>query len=1727
MLHVHENSEFISKIVQDADLGYSFIPFVGSGLSSPSGIIMGVEFTNYLAFTTYLVLADPKQRPKTHGENEPHRWNIAKKGWPPLPTKDEVDLARDWIRKRFVHLCERLQLDVAYDAGEPKRVKALGFHVRQSPAQELVSVLSQPAIPNILRSSEAERTDNKARYFIDFLARGAHRPNIYPGSFAIDEMVPSPNKSYHQRIEEMGIRSLHDWRETLAFLASVSVKETREGARLVYEPQRDSSVIDSFNTTITRDRKPNLGHKMLAHLAGPLRIQTLLTTNFDTLIEDAYRALSLAIRVLPVTTLGSLPPAATVAEVDSVVKLHGEAHDTRADLSLDDEPSQEDLRTFGEYLTCGGGHNFGNTSPHSKRLLVVGYSGSDNRCVQMIKHWLETAPDHPIVYWVCFTTGDVENVRKLFSAPEYTGRIRITKSSRPDLLLYELYQRIVLSLPPGGLTYEFSHNVPPTRLRKYDSDEGLIERTSECSRQCGDLMEAARVLLGFVGSAGDVRALARDTIVWELQRVLIELISGNTSRIEFSELTEKLLPHKRTVCQWQPWYRSEVTTELESKLPAYIVDSAGGVVRASAIAVEHATSTLWKKVFWMETQDYMDVDAVIRDFFRGLALRLGQFQNRHVSLHPLDEPIADAIFPNNQSSLPDKEKCKQTVKKISRMIDNVLTEYRVTASNLVVMLYGRDSYGTCSGLVPSIWSEGTKSFCCLHLFIEALATSGIKVIYFPLLEPRSKHKRSRTFDISLTDEDLQEPRTTQSDLKNTENQKSDLSRIQLIDFGWPYDPMVEWIEVLNGDKSRKAAGPSQSGQPVREASDSAASVDANSKAPSESEAAHPYGPTALPSEATYSVFADMLRAAVGPMFKISFGNSEDNASATDFKTIRVRGGDLRSLGPKELIRLERRLLFLYSITLFRHSRHPAALSSEATFQCPFRFNPNGIDNDYLRSEESAEWITSLRRAAVFLDKPGGSMWMRRDIRLAIRSIMESIEVQSKYQNAEGEEIPIRRSLVGCRARIHFWIGDWYFKAFCSSGHLTPVIEAVHHRIMAAVFSPFAAPKSYADDLKDWLQSQTTSKKLAVQSLATYQGLIFESSMLEAAKTLLLAKSSLKVWQASSIDASWLDASHRKTVHHQLSVARRKISRLLAAANEDSDYQFRRRLRTAQKLLIKTMKVVCDSFTTEGGGKKREGKADTELSLISQDPTSFNHPEGSSPRLSSSWEVICGNESDFVDKIESQFIRITPQLNIFGDLTTLNNDFAAIKAKSDWKMLHAGDRQTLSNMIWLLGETSYVFLRRAKLMYHATGKISFDCWIKSARACNLGLDLCRHLPFSHLDFHLQSLVKLHSLYAISLANLGRFFEANRHLNEAQALLSKTPSATAADFAIVNLRRAEVRLTECYWIRMFLVETSLQKNATSAQPDITFELRSHGILTSEILQRHFGDNTTVRLFNGDSMHEGWTESHVSRGLRDPARNKPDIVFVPPKIAECFRKSGVPRLMTQETSLLPEVGLDRWKHKLQENLLRLYSGTLDEAWSLLEQASAGLSGTSQSSLWWCRYHTLKVRAFSALMPLRATASESLAFRKEPPDLGLHESFTALIRISGSDRFRQFRALKYFFDANHWLSTYGQCSQSQASDPFEVTKLKDTLMPDTFKLAVETLGELLYELAKRNSDLTTENPQGLAEDYPLEIAIKHLYESLRKRGLLENIVQHPSFKSRNKPSNSPNWIQDNWGLH
>lgn len=1668
---VLEPVQFISKIVQDADTGWAFVPLVGSGLSSPSGIIMGMEFTNYLAFTVYLVLADPQGREKTHGEGVPSRWDLIMQGWPPLPTEKEVEDARKWIHKQFVELCAGLHLEPNYDSGDKKSIKSLSLKRHQPPSQELVTVLTHPLIPTILASEDQVPTDEKARQFINLLAKSASED--FRGSFSVDELVKNPAKSYFQRIHEMGIRSLHDWRETLVFLASIRVQDTSQKLSLSKSP--DTSIIDAFNTTITRDRQPNLGHKMLAHLASCLRIQTILTTNFDTLIEDAYRQLSLRIRVLPVSAKGQLPPARTVAADDSLVKLHGEAHDTRADLTLDEEPSPEDLEIFSSYLTRGGGHPTRGNPRDSKRLLVIGYSGSDFRCVQMIKRWLENAHDRPIVYWICFSQGDVRKVSQIFSAPQFKGQLRVTRTTRPDLLLYELYQRINLSLPPGGLTYEFSHVVAPRGLKDSSWDQQTISAVLDCGRELSSLIEASRVIVGHQCQMKDVRRLARDAHVSLLAEELTKLMK-DTRPHPSPQATGKHVPkHYPKIVKWKPWYRlahnrkktyaEQVSPDFEHNyVSPLVIDCLGGVVRATAIASERVARDYGLRVFWMETQDYIDVDAMIRDFFRSLALRFGVFQRQHVTTHPFQ-----GSFSHPQSLHTQKlsaNEWKANAKKLGKHLIRTLTEYRADAKTVRLIIYGRDSYGSCSGLIPRPWTKqnaGDAELNALHCFIEGLALAGVQVIYFPLLQTRATERSGRIdsichkSQISTNLSDSEQVRAAiDNHLKETETWRT-----------WPSDSILDnAVDEL--------------GQFV----------------------------FAREQMSEYSIFTDQLKECLDPYVTL-------NQSTTAPEKFHPQATAELFLKANR-----RHLTFLYAITLFRHSRHPNALCSEGTFQCPFRHNTLAIDNDFLRAEESNEWTAAIRDAGVFLSKPGGASWMHRDSRLAIQGILESIpwrdlqesvplntpkETIDQDGHVDGSHMQYDNGVsrdysfaLECRARLHFWIGDWYLKAFCSSGHLTPVIEAVHHQVMAAYYSPFAQPK-YSSAESSQCPNPTR------EEVHQYQLLLFCSALNEGGKTLLLASNAMKLWQASPLDASWMNDRHQKEIEEHL---RRVIAHFERQRNSTSDGDAKSAPKRALEDFLTILESTCKMLTIEGGGDReafegatlntystiRRNEIDERTESLSNTgvPRSTGsgidspHPEQSSrPRLhlSHSWETVNLDQPNFSNTISELFetlgaTEVFATLMKFSDVPLPDGVIHEwSKLKAGWKHRISGQTIKLQKMIWLLGEASYLLLRRAKLSFHSDGRINQSLWQQSTVLCNLGIDMCKHLPPAELQFDLNARVKLHSLYSVGLGNLGRFFEANRHLNEAQAILSKQATSNEADFAILCLRRAEVRLTECFFISMYLphkIRGARKQPASSLSPE--------GTVKTALLNAHLG-SPQVRLIDGDDRHQGWNVKRLLEYLR-PDGSKP-IGFVPARVAECIRKGGSKRSQaTTDASATSNSGSPARTLPGDEHLMRLYASTLDEAVALLDQAEKGLCGKSQNALWWSRLYTLRLRVYGLLGPFGEEAESCLIRRKYSSDMGIHENFNNALRIAADDPFRMLRALKYFYDANDWHLGFFRKKTEWNSGSKE-----RTFLPDTFELADIALSELSRFGRSR------QNGRQIDQHSLLGKAIRRLWQSRRKK--------------------------------
>ena len=192
----------------------------------------------------------------------------------------------------------------------------------------------------------------------------------------------------------------------------------------------------------------------------------ILTTNFDTLIEESCSILSRDLQVFAVSAQGSLPSFRTVYAQDSLVKLHGDILETRADETLNHSPKTKDLTRFFEYLR---GSYFSSTRPQPDKytgftkshLLVLGYSGDDERCMQLIKFVLSHDPEFR-VYWVCNSGRTLRKLTTYFqNESDLCSRIIVTENNRTDLLLYSLYQQLNSSLPGGGINYEFTHSVPP------------------------------------------------------------------------------------------------------------------------------------------------------------------------------------------------------------------------------------------------------------------------------------------------------------------------------------------------------------------------------------------------------------------------------------------------------------------------------------------------------------------------------------------------------------------------------------------------------------------------------------------------------------------------------------------------------------------------------------------------------------------------------------------------------------------------------------------------------------------------------------------------------------------------------------------------------------------------------------------------------------------------------------------------------------------------------------------------------------------------------------------------------------------------------------------------------------------------------------------------------------------------------------------------------------------
>jgi SIR2-like domain len=282
-----------------------------------------------------------------------------------------------------------------------------------------------------------------------------------------------------------------EWRTALLFLSRLKHSERKSGVSSISLDSPQPELIDSCLREVLLNKSPSLNHKMLGVLAGVLRLNLLLTTNFDDLLERAFAQARNPLDVLEVHLHEGLPHWSAVSHVRSLVKLHGNRHALRADYSLDAEPSEHDKRTFLDYLVAGMHTARDRREPPAafqNHLLVMGLGAREERTLGLIEYaWERLSPLGFQVFWVCYSDRDVDDVKQFTETrllrkalERRTARARVQgpivlRHPHQGLLLLQLYQTIRRNLPPFGAIFPSVSRLPLPPLSSSKLDHAAID----------------------------------------------------------------------------------------------------------------------------------------------------------------------------------------------------------------------------------------------------------------------------------------------------------------------------------------------------------------------------------------------------------------------------------------------------------------------------------------------------------------------------------------------------------------------------------------------------------------------------------------------------------------------------------------------------------------------------------------------------------------------------------------------------------------------------------------------------------------------------------------------------------------------------------------------------------------------------------------------------------------------------------------------------------------------------------------------------------------------------------------------------------------------------------------------------------------------------------------------------------------------------------------------------
>lgn len=1606
MKNFRQSIDMIEAIRRELNKGYSFIPLVGSGISAASGILMGEEFTNFLAWVSYRVIADT--------DEQKERWDLRSKGWPRYPNSSEVQQARSWIYKKFKEICGELQYfpypkgnhDADYEnfpfvqsvlsvdlpevpGATPNHSLFASSHMHTS-SNGVSSSFARPLVPQVIKHDDYFGDDDQIRRSLALLAK-----DVTPRDMAGNSSMSTTSTAY---AIQRGIRSLYDWKATLQFLSEAVVGVENH---LSIGPVTQW-LIDSFNIHITRGKKGNLGHKMLCHLTQPMRVSTILTTNFDSLLQGTLKELKHPFEILTVGINGSLPDPSTVRAQDSIIKLHGGMLDTRADFTLNETPAIEEKERFAGYFDDAKA----NCKTIPSHMMAIGFSGRDNRIVQFIKFVLEKNRTTKI-FWICHNENDRKRVQNLFGEKQFRCRIFTYVTPRPDLLLYELFQELTFSLPGGGFAYQFSHRIPHG-----DSDPSREVLHTASAKQISNYLRQLRP-----GNFNETRkeivfetekeiVLYDKNFNWEAGHVVIKNDVRKFSII--SSGGEEEYSYNARVIKWRDGTvdvvvipRANWTAESKNnRFPALVCESSSSAAKIFKQVFEDLNRD--SSCIWIELQDYTRPSFVLNDILKTISSKLGLFQLEHVLLSPawLDVDEHDGK--------------KEKLPKLQSHVKSLCKDYfKIDNTDWVIFLYGRNLPGGCAGWDDLNWdTKGVKEIQEMEMVLQLLINLGFRVVYLPMSKARYEHfercnKQNRGTRDKLEKKwkeaggelikDVEEINKTQNYLDainepNGEIKSSDGKNLE--------------IEYKNKNsksedqKIRRALAKVFQIKPTPKSQEIKAKIVEGVK-----QYESQYWSNILEKcKVPFSIGSRDIHIGELSDSKLNPGTVAKNVNLSHF----IEEAD--RIDSEEEQKLKKK--FIFGASLFRQSRHTSAFYCEGVFPCPKRFNGDQHDNDLARSLKVGKWIKTLRENKIFYYKPGGYAWIYRDVR---QSLQSKLQVEAFERNG-------LQFLGQWRSRAHYYIGAWYAKAFFATGHSMPLTEALYHYLKSIQYARYSKsensksiqPEAYQlcrfrlsllgmvnliriamPWIKFWMHNQEGNPLFVDEELKVLQNetkkhgqtdfekfiinLNHEPKIRFAGKDLELYRKSnkkLMINRCVLLIAAELEyfkeklGSPDEDITEKITELATKIVRYehfnddetkvdsveldpivsdevakkLRTSSKDEDKKKDENKTTVVKLwykytsLFDLLELLRDDLSWVARYLKQEASSRSEAVYpedgLPIDPPKTGQESASEPRLIEiDYEIVdpADNGTAFVKVIDgvSDKIRIGVAIKEFIDSTApLEGAVKKLAGFEEilWRLRERTENEKCrdSNSIF---ELAFVFMKRAKLqrLHEQLAKTdvkfserkSTRSFVLCEAICYLGLRLVREIHPAYLEFGIHAQVRLLTLNGLALCYLHRFYEGNRKLREADAIISKAGHfADKVNHGIVYLRQAE----------SLLVEAELRRS----------QLKKLG---------EFSANNEIEI--------------------DDIFKYPNKEVFPSYLRELITSNKSNRSTSKE-HLLDQLDILEQLRKVEildiESLVKRHFAAISDAARCLEKAEVMLSGISHSSRWWGRLITLKLRAFSS---------------------------------------------------------------------------------------------------------------------------------------------------------------------